>query len=314
MKDQRVLPTQAAAAELFKACEMDGAGLVAMEALNWLWALNPSFPSIEPPVMNRMSQYNSLSSFQYSFGTESDIDRPAFISSFSPENTMQRGGEPSPVVVAVPDMVFCSRTLTALSNQGLSERCLVLLEEMRERGLSPTAACYAIALSALEKEAEWQKAVNLLLQMQTRGILVDYRAVNTAMSACAKSQQWGMILKLYDQMPTVTGNAFIPNQFSHFQALVSACKTKNPTKAIEILRAKAAMGILPSTASIAQVMTALEAAERHDDMVMVFEEFVSSHLGDLSCLFSHALIGTTLCVACTHIESRFCNPRVVIFT
>jgi hypothetical protein len=26
-------------------------------------------------------------------------------------------------------------------------------------------------------------------------------------------------------------------------------------------------------------MTALEAAERHDDMVMVFEEFVSSHLG-----------------------------------
>ena len=38
---------------------------------------------------------------------------------------------PSPVVIAVPDLVFCSRTLTALSNQGLSSECLLLLEEMR---------------------------------------------------------------------------------------------------------------------------------------------------------------------------------------
>jgi hypothetical protein len=37
---------------------------------------------------------------------------------------------PSPVI-AVPDLVFCSRTLTALSNQGLSGECLLLLEEMR---------------------------------------------------------------------------------------------------------------------------------------------------------------------------------------
>ena len=36
------------------------------------------------------------------------------------------------------------------------------------------------------------------------------------------------------QMPTVTGNAFVPNQFSYFQALVSACKTKDPNKAIDV--------------------------------------------------------------------------------
>ena len=35
----------------------------------------------------------------------------------------------------------------------------------RERGLTPTPACYAVALNALEKEAEWQKAVNLILQV-----------------------------------------------------------------------------------------------------------------------------------------------------
>ena len=35
----------------------------------------------------------------------------------------------------------------------------------RERGLTPTPGCYAVALNALEKEAEWQKAVNLLLQV-----------------------------------------------------------------------------------------------------------------------------------------------------
>ena len=38
---------------------------------------------------------------------------------------------PSPVVIAVPDLAFCSRTLTALSNEGLSGECLLLLEEMR---------------------------------------------------------------------------------------------------------------------------------------------------------------------------------------
>jgi hypothetical protein len=35
-------------------------------------------------------------------------------------------------------------------------------------------------------------------------------------------------------MPTVTGHAFVPNQFSYFSALLSACKTKNPTKALEV--------------------------------------------------------------------------------
>ena len=48
--------------------------------------------------------------------------------------------------------------------------------------------------------------------MQTRGVLVDYRAVNSALSACAKSEQWEMVLKLFEQMPTVTSHAFVPNQ------------------------------------------------------------------------------------------------------
>jgi hypothetical protein len=34
---------------------------------------------------------------------------------------------------------------------------------------------------------------------------------------------------------------------------------------------------------------------------------------DLLRLFSHVLIGTSLCVLPTHIDSRFCNPQVVIF-
>ena len=36
------------------------------------------------------------------------------------------------------------------------------------------------------------------------------------------------------QMPTVTGQAFVPNQFSYFQALQAACKTKNAAKAKEV--------------------------------------------------------------------------------
>jgi hypothetical protein len=31
---------------------------------------------------------------------------------------------------------------------------------------------------------------------------------------------------------------------------------------------------------------------------------------DLLCPFSHTIIGTSLCVLCTHIESKFCNPHV----
>jgi hypothetical protein len=33
---------------------------------------------------------------------------------------------------------------------------------------------------------------------------------------------------------------------------------------------------------------------------------------DLLCLFSHAFFSTSLCVLRTHIESRFCNPHIVI--
>ena len=34
---------------LLKACEMEGAGTIALGALKWLWALNPSFPSRDSP-------------------------------------------------------------------------------------------------------------------------------------------------------------------------------------------------------------------------------------------------------------------------
>ena len=58
MVTQGVLPTQAAAAELFKACEMEGSGLIALGALKWLWALNPSFPSKEEPPIVKLREKN----------------------------------------------------------------------------------------------------------------------------------------------------------------------------------------------------------------------------------------------------------------
>lgn len=116
-------------------------------------------------------------------------------------------------------------------------------------------------------------------QMQTRGILVDYRAVNSAMSACAKALKWDMVLKLYDQMPTVTGHTYIPNQFSYFQALNAACKLKSAKRTLEILYAKKAAGFVPSTASVSQVIALLEQGEQFDAAVSVFEQFISQHLG-----------------------------------
>ena len=62
-------------------------------------------------------------------------------------------------------MVFCTRTLTALSAEGKHQSCLDLLNAMRDRGLSPTAACYATVMATLERVADWKKAVNLLLQV-----------------------------------------------------------------------------------------------------------------------------------------------------
>ena len=58
MVAEGVLPTQAAAAELFKACEMEGSGLVALGALKWLWALNPSYPSKEGPPIVKLRDKN----------------------------------------------------------------------------------------------------------------------------------------------------------------------------------------------------------------------------------------------------------------
>jgi pentatricopeptide repeat protein len=114
--------------------------------------------------------------------------------------------------------------------------------------------------------------------MQTRGILVDYRAVNSAMSACTKAQKWDMVMKLYDQMPTVTGHTYVPNQFSYSQALNAACKLKNPTRPLEILWAKRDAGIVPSTAAVSQVIATLEGCEKNSEAVTVFEEFISQHL------------------------------------
>ena len=52
----------------------------------------------------------------------------------------------------------------------------------RERGLTPTPGCYAVALNALEKEAEWQKAVNLLLQVSQRELKRRLEPVHLSLS------------------------------------------------------------------------------------------------------------------------------------
>jgi len=246
------VPTEAAASVFFKACEFEGTGDTALAALNLLFRLH-------------------------------DADKAAAAAAAAAAAVAAAGGEAAPaptppVAAATPDMIFCTRTLNALSAQGRHDDCLELLGAMRDRGLVPTAACYATTLGALERAVDWKKAVNLLLQMQTRGVFVDYRAVNAALSACAKSEQWEMVLKLFDQMPTVTSHTFVPNQFSYFQATQAACRTKDAVKALELLRAQAAAGFAPTSLTVSQVLAALETARMFDDTVAVFEEFVAQHL------------------------------------
>jgi hypothetical protein len=48
------------------------------------------------------------------------------------------------------------------------------------------------------------------------------------------------------------------------------------------------------------------------DMIKHYFSRSQMILNDLICLFNYALIGTSLCVLRTHIESRFCNPHVLI--
>ena len=133
-----IVPTAAAASEMFKACMASKNGTVALEVLNWLWN-NTS------PIVDEGYAWT---------GTNIDVRRK--------EDSL------------VPDLYMCSKVLAALSQEGKTAECLILLDKMREKDIKPSTYCYMIVLNALEKSSDWKKAVNLILQMQLRGMQNQY--------------------------------------------------------------------------------------------------------------------------------------------
>jgi pentatricopeptide repeat protein len=133
-----IVPTAAAASEMFKACMASKNGTVALEVLNWLWN-NTS------PIVDEGYAWT---------GTNIDVRRK--------EDSL------------VPDLYMCSKVLAALSQEGKTAESLILLDKMREKDIKPSTYCYMIVLNALEKSSDWKKAVNLILQMQLRGMQNQY--------------------------------------------------------------------------------------------------------------------------------------------
>lgn len=184
--------------------------------------------------------------------------------------------------VPVPDLSMCSLALLALGREGETGQMMVLLAEMRERGINPSPSCCSTTLSALEKAGEWKHAVNLLLLMQRQGLKIDAKTVNAALGACSRAGQWDMIVKLYDQMPTLTRNSFVPNEQSFTHVIHACTKANNAAKSLEVIKAWFSAAPLltypPSFTSISQVISSLEAAHQKEDSAWVFENMVAMHL------------------------------------
>jgi len=101
--------------------------------------------------------------------------------------------------------------------------------------------------------------------MQTRGVRVDSKAVDVTIGTCSRAGQWQMIIKLFDQMPMLTRNTFVPTEITYTHVISAAWKLNDSSKAVSVLEAMAASGLLPPFASISQVIATLEASSSDED-------------------------------------------------
>lgn len=207
-------------------------------------------------------------------------------------NIRDGGPNPGNVKLNLPDLAMYNKVLIALNQDNKVDESLLVLDLMRDRGITASMSCYVIVLSTMEKNAEWKKAVSLLLQLQTNGVKVDSKLVNLAIAACYRASEWSMIIKLYELMPTLTRNKFIPNQYTYMQAIGAACKLQNSTIALSIydkmmisingqLRGNTSSSselVLPSIAMSSLLVSLLESSQRYNESVQIFESLICCHL------------------------------------
>ena len=80
--------------------------------------------------------------------------------------------------------------ISALGRSRQWERALSLLDEMRERGVTPDVISFSAAISACEKAGKWERVLSLLDEMRERGVAPNVISFSAAISACEKGGKW----------------------------------------------------------------------------------------------------------------------------
>merc|ERR1712118_57970 len=112
---------------------------------------------------------------------------------------------------------------------GQWERALSLLDEMRERGVSPDVISFNAAISACEKGGQWERALSLLDEMRESGVSPNVISFNAAILSCAKASQPGVAMQLFDQLEA---SQLQVDQVT-FNAILDALRSK-PAQAREL--------------------------------------------------------------------------------
>lgn len=101
--------------------------------------------------------------------------------------------------------------------------------------------------------------------------------MESVLLTCIKAKEYAVIIKLIEELPKLT-KSFEPTAFMLTQYTYAAFKLKDATRARDSLKLMQFYGHMPSSISVAEVISLLELSSDTEAAVDVFESYVAEHL------------------------------------
>jgi hypothetical protein len=106
---------------------------------------------------------------------------------------------------------------------------------------------------------------------------VHANLVESVLLTCIKAKEYTVIIKLIEELPKLT-KSFEPTAFMLTQYTYAAFKLKDATRALDSLKLMQLHGHIPSSISVAEVISLLELSSDTEATVDVFESYVAEHI------------------------------------
>lgn len=153
--------------------------------------------------------------------------------------------------------------ITTCEEKGEWEQALVLLNEMRGMGVTPSTNSFNSAISACAKGGQSKSILSLLAEMREVGMTPDTTSSIAEILACEKilacenDGQWQKATQLLAKMM----NAGVPPNLMAFNAAIGACKKGGQWRlALSLLRDMKVAGFMPDKNSFIKAVQACDLA------------------------------------------------------